>query len=61
MSIRIFTLAFNEETKEITYAGDMPPAVALNITQGIVIQEAVKKAQAEKPAAAVESPEPDKV
>lgn len=45
MPLIIFTFAFQTETKEATFSGNIPPAQALQILQDIVIADLVKKQQ----------------
>lgn len=44
MPLIIFTFAFNSETKEGTFAGNVEPQTALSILQNLVIANAVNKA-----------------
>ena len=42
----IFSFAFNMETKEATFSGNITPMVALQVLQSIVVAEAVKNEKA---------------
>ena len=50
MPLDVFTFAFNPETKEGTFAGNIEPQLALSILQNLVVAHAVQRATNDKEA-----------